>query len=102
MDWFTAKRKAASTIGHQASALRTPNRGAQVRFTRQTRLTLTALGCVQRDDMVPLFQTHHPGANVNHNASTFMPKNRWKNSLWISSRAGELIGMTNAGGFDFN
>ena len=52
--------------------------------------------------MIALFQRRDAWSHFDHNAGTLMAHDGGKQTLGVSARDGEFIGMANAGGLDFD
>ena len=100
VDLLSAQREAAGAVRHEALALRGADRGAQVRLARQARLALPALGRVERDHVVALLERGHARADVDHDARALVAEDRREQALGVGARAGELVGVADAGGLD--
>src|SRR5439155_8287948 len=96
------EREARAAVRHHALALGAADGGAQVGLAREAGRALPALRHIERDDVVALLYRGHARADLDHDASAFMPKNRGKQPLRIGARAGELVGMTDARGLDLD
>src|SRR6185437_14517194 len=90
-------REAARAVGHQALALRGPDRGAQIGLARQTALALPALGCVERNHVVALLERLNAGSHIDHDARTFMSQDGREESFRVRPREREMVGMADAG-----
>jgi len=61
---------------------------------RGATLALAAFGCVQGDNVVAFFDRLDAGSHVDDDARAFMPEHDGKQTLGISARASEFIGVT--------
>src|SRR5690606_10267523 len=68
-DLVLADGEAAGAVRHQPLSLRRANSGAQVGLLRQARRAGTALRCIERNDVVALFQGRHTWADIDNDAS---------------------------------
>lgn len=95
-------REARCSVGHHTLALGRTDRLAEVGFGMQAVFAFPAFSCVERDHMVARFQAGDPRADFEHDARTFMAKDRGKETLGIGARERELVRVTDAGGFDLH
>ena len=80
------RREALCTIRHHATALRRTYSLTQVGFARRAELALTALGRVQKNDVVACLHICDTSSYRLNNAGTLVSEDRRKCSLWITSR----------------
>ncbi len=52
--------------------------------------------------MVALLQRRHARADIDHDARALMAEDGWKQAFGIGARAGELVGVADAGGLDLD
>ena len=65
--------EATGVVRHQALSLSLSDGLAQIGFGMKTEIALTALGCVERDNMISRVYRGHTFAHFNNNTRTFMP-----------------------------
>uniref|UniRef100_A0A0N5A603 LigA n=1 Tax=Parastrongyloides trichosuri TaxID=131310 RepID=A0A0N5A603_PARTI len=75
--------KARGAVGHQALALRGPDRGAQVGLAALAELALAAFRRVQRDDVVADGQRGHARPHLDHHARALMAQDRGEETLAV-------------------
>jgi hypothetical protein len=64
--------------------------------------TISALGRVARNYVIPHLHRKHTSTNAFNNATAFVPHDTRKNSLWVGARTCILIGVTNSCGHDYD
>ncbi len=97
MDLLTAEAEAAAAIGHQTLTLRGPDRLAKIGLLAEAVVALAAFGCVERNDVIALFQAGDVGPGIDHHAGAFMAEDRWKKTLGIGAGKRVIIGVAEAG-----
>src|SRR3954451_22279356 len=95
-DGLALVAEAAGAVGHQPLALRGADRGAEVGLAGEARLTLTALGRVQRDHVIAGFDAGDARRNLANDARAFVPEDRGEDALAVESveRVGVGVGDT--------
>jgi hypothetical protein len=68
----------------------------------QTEVTLSTLGCVQRNNVVTWFDRLNALTHLNYYASTFMAQYRGKCTFRVIARKRERVGVANSRGLNFN
>jgi hypothetical protein len=63
---------------------------------------LAAFGGVKRDHVIAHLDRGHAGADLDHHARAFMAQNGGEQPLGVGARAGEFVGMADAGGLDLD
>ena len=86
IDRLTLVAEATGAIRHDAEPLSGPDGATEVGFTGQTEFTLSALGGVQRNDMVANGKTGYAFSKLNHYAAALMSSNRRKEPFGVIAR----------------
>jgi hypothetical protein len=94
--------EAAGAVGHQPLALGAADGGAQVRLARQARLTLTAFGRVERDNVVADRYRGDAGADFAHDPGAFMAEDRREDALAVLALQRIGVGVAHARGHDLH
>src|SRR6267143_681649 len=102
MHHLLAHREAAGAVRHDALALGGADGRAQVGLARQARLALPALGRVERNHVIALFDRGDAGPHVHDDASALVPENHWKQALRIGARPGEFVRVAHAARADLD
>src|SRR5256885_4633382 len=97
-----AHGEAAGAVRHDALALGGADGRAQVGLARQARLALPALGRIERNYVIALFDGGDPGPHVHDDAGALVPENHRKQALRIRAGAGEFVRVTHAARADFH
>ena len=97
-----AEGEPAGPVGHDALALRGADGGAEVGLPREARLAAAALRRVERDDVVALRDRGDARADVDDHARPFVAEDHREQPLGIGARAGELVGVADAGRLDLD
>src|SRR5882724_6624962 len=97
-----AHREAAGAVRHDALALGGADGRAQVGLARQARLALPALGRVERNHVIALFDRGDAGPHVHDDASALVPENHREQTLRIGARPGEFVRVTHAARVDLH
>src|ERR1700733_2058492 len=97
VDHLFADVKTARGGRDEGLALGGPNLGAKIGLLRQAGLALATLRRVQRNDVVAFLEGGDAGPDIDDDAGTLVAKNHRKQSFRVRARAGEFIGMANAG-----
>ena len=98
---FAAHREARGAVRHDAFSLREPDGAAKIGPSRQAKLTLAALGNIQRNHMIAGLNAGHAGADFQHRGAAFMAHDRRKQSFGVFSGKRVGIGVADTGGGDF-
>ena len=97
-----AHGEAAGAVRHDALALGGADGRAQVGLARQARLALPALGRIERNYVIALFDGGDPGPHVHDDAGALVPENHRKQALRIRAGAGEFVRVTHAARADLH
>ncbi len=90
--------EARGAVRHQALALGSTDRLAQVGLARQAELALAAFRGVQRDHVVAHGQRGHALAYGFDDRTAFMAKNGWEDALRVGTRQGVGVGVADTAG----
>jgi hypothetical protein len=101
-DRLALVREAAGAVGHQPLALRGADRGAQVGLAREARLTLTALGGVERDHVVARFDRGHPRPDLADDPRPLVAEDAREDALGIEPVQCVGVGVADAGRHDLD
>ena len=94
--------KARGAVRHQALALGGADAGAQVGLARQAGRAFAAFGGVERDHVVARLDGFHARADLDHHACALVAQDGREQAFGIVARAGELVGVADAGGLDLD
>src|SRR5262249_38277651 len=94
--------EAARAVGHQALALRRPDRGAEVGAPRQAGFAIAAFGRVERDHMVAGLERRDARADLAHDAPPLMAEDGREQPRGIGARERIGVSMADAGRLDLD
>src|SRR6476661_714565 len=95
-DGLALVAEAAGAVGHHALALGSADRGAEVGLAAEARLTLTAFGRVQRDDVVARFDAGDAGPDLADDTCALVAEDRRKQPFAVEPVERVGIGMADA------
>src|SRR3954447_8691221 len=102
VDGLALVAEAARAVGHQAFPLRRSDGRAEVGLARKARLTLAALGCVQRDDVVARRDAGNAGTDVANHARALMAKDRREEAFAVETVKRVGVCVADAGRHDLD
>ena len=102
VDGFAAERKTRGAVGHQALALGSADRGAEIGLARKAGRALPAFRRVQRNNVIAFFHTGDAATDIDNHARALMAEDRRKQPFGVSARQCEFVGVANAGGLDLD
>ena len=85
MHRLAAHRKTRGTVRHQALALGSADRGAEIGLARQAGGTLPAFRRVKRNDVVAFLHAGHAAADIDHDAGALVAENGRKQPFGIGA-----------------
>src|SRR5205823_7778829 len=101
-DLPAAEREAAAAVRHHALALGRADRLAEVGLAAEAVFALPAFRGVERDDVVALGEAGHARPDIDDDAGALVAEDGGEQPLRIGARAGELVGMAEAGRLDLD
>src|SRR6185312_9390648 len=98
----TADGEPAGPVGHEALTLRGPDGRAEIGLAGEARFAGPALRRVERNDVIALGHRGDARADVDDDARALVAEDHREQPLRIGARAGELVGVTDAGRLDLD
>jgi len=99
-DRLAVLRETPGAVGHVAGPHGGRDRLAQVGLGRGAVFAVSALGNVERDDVVAGLQRFHSGSALRHDAAAFVAEDAGEGALRVVARQREGVGMADAAGDD--